>query len=1022
MPDRRYRALLIGNAVFRRDPQGLPKLQGPRADVDALFDALSDNESGLFAAEDVEALIDRNVQNLREELHRFFIEDATRDDVLFLYYSGHGKLDLLGRLHLCASDTRVNALPVTALRYKEDIDGLIEASPAPATVTILDCCHSGAFRGGELKVKANGKGRCVITSASANELALDALGPGGTSPFTNALVAGLRFAQAEDHLTAQSLYDYVETELGPAGNASPQFYFDGEGAIALAKRLPRQEPAAPAAAAAIVLPAIALPGAIGEPVAKAPAAAPEPGPAGLTLPQPRTLLWELLNEAAESSLSGDGDEETGELLAEVIEAAVPLDVRWPMAVLKRSGEGPGRQVIVEALARGLVKKDISEALQFARGFAISTPEFTGARLAIAAALPEALQDLARSLLEEAISSAVRGRDVRKSQMILRLLELRCHLDDPESSNSEAGLAWAAKSLAEANPDIWITLAEALDASIGQEQDQAIRMPIQADAALRYALFDARAARHLFFFDAHLLHETAFKRLPIRAITRGAAAILAIDASTGHRLLEIAERRCRSQEDWIEFFDTLIDLLRASPGPDQANAAHLISMVERASDRVTDDEWWQLASAAEALVTSAPESVGRLLRLDPDEDRMRRNLIRAAKQTATVDMTAARHLAAAAERLVLSILDESEQARELVDLAEAFAAIDPDRAIQLLMSMPAIAVEYSIAITNVAAIFAAAFPERIETLVDLLDPGDGTETWWVTDVYEGVAKVDPDWALREVEELPGSREKNSVIAQAAITLASTAPERAADLAFEAGNDLSGSHALLEIVRIIMASSPEQGAAIAQQIPDSPQGPYARITALCSVGKAIIEQDPNEAEALLELAERTAYSMDDDCRKGSLLCDIADAYVKLGTASLRASKLLTRAEACASANADDDDDRRTRLLSEVMIGWAAIAPARAERIAEAIADDWSGRNPDLRKAAIAMAPSDPRRAEKLTSMISDQEELLLAQAALVEEFCKSAPARAERLALAMEPGEDRARALLAVAQAEVQRQSW
>lgn len=1019
MPDRRYRALLIGNAVFRRDPQGLPKLQGPRADVDALFEALSDNESGLFAAEDIEALIDRNLQNLREELHRFFIEDATRDDVLFLYYSGHGKLDLLGRLHLCASDTRVNALPVTALRYKEDIDALIEASPAPATVTILDCCHSGAFRGGELKVKANGKGRCVITSASANELALDALGPGGTSPFTNALVTGLRFASAEHHLTAQSLYDYVETELSPAGNASPQFYFDGEGAIALAKRLPRQELAAPAAAAANMLPAIALPGTIGEP---APAAAPEPEPAGLTLPQPRTLLWELLNEAAESALSGDGDEETGELLAEVIEAAVPLDVRWPMAVLKRSGEGPGRQVIVEALARGLVKKDISEALQFARGFAVSTPERTGAHLAITAALPESEQELAQSVLAEAVDSGLLGRGERAAQMIVRLLAIRTFIEGPEPSQSDAGLARAAKRLTEAEPDIWESLAVVLRSSLEQEQDPAVRMPIQADAALRYAVFDARAARQYFFFDGHLLHETAFKRLAIPVITRGAAAILAIDASTGHRLLEIAERRCRSQADWIEFFDTLIELLRVSPGPDQANASHLISMVERAGDHVRDNEWWLVPVAAEALVASAPTVIGRLLQLDPDEDRMRRNLIRAAKQCAPVDVTAARDMATAAERLVLSIFDESEQSRQLVNLAEAFAAIDPDHAIRLLASMPATDQHLPWAITSVAAVFTATFPERIDTLIDTLDASDAPENW-LTHVYAGVARVDPDWAMRDVAPLPDSPYRNSVIATAAETLASIAPGRATELASDIGEQTSRSMALLAIVRIVVRSNPEQAAAIACRIPDNKRSDYARIAALCNVSRALFAQDPTHAEKLLALAEHTADSMDDSRLKGSLLCDIANAYIKVGSASLRASNLLTRAQACAAMESDDGAIGRTRLLVEIMIGWATIAPKRAERIVEGLLpDQWRDRDSDLGEGAIAMAPSDPRRAEQFASKISEKWELLRTQSALVEEFCKSAPARAEQLALSMEPGRYRARALLAVAEAEVRRQSW
>ena len=49
------------------------------------------------------------------------------------------------------------------------------------------------------------------------------------------------------------------------------------------------------------------------------------------------------------------------------------------------------------------------------------------------------------------------------------------------------------------------------------------------------------------------------------------------------------------------------------------------------------------------------------------------------------------------------------------------------------------------------------------------------------------------------------------------------------------------------------------------------------------------------------------------------------------------------------------------------------------------------------------------------ITDRAEQTRTVEALVEEFCESAPARAERLALVMEPGWHRIKALLSVAQA-------
>ncbi|MEU5155538.1 caspase family protein [Glycomyces sp. NPDC021274] len=1023
MPEHRYRALLIGNAVFRRDPQGLPKLHGPRADVDALCDALADPESGLFAVEEIETLIDRSLQSLREELYRFFVTDATPDDVLFLYYSGHGKLDIQGRLHLCTNDTRMDSLRVTALQYKEHIEELIKESPANAAVTILDCCHSGAFRGGELKVKATGKGRCVITSASANELALDAFGPGGTSPFTSALVTGLRFARADGRLTTQDLYDYVETELSPAGNSRPQFYFDGEGSIALANRSPRKTPSAPSQVdiAPVTTDTVAAQSAPIPDQRTPELGRSRSGPIVPALPEPRTHLWTLLNEAATSALSEKDRGQASRALQEVAEEAARFDVRWPIAVLKRLGNGPERQAVAEALLTGLAKLNPIQAIEFARDFYLGSPERTGAHLAIASVLPESEQELAQRVLWDAFDSCALQSGKRVARLIVRILEIRSYLDVAEPPESVAALVRVAKGLNSADREIWAEFDLALKSCLSQERDPVVRAQSQADAALKLALFDPVAAQDFFRSGDHFLPEPAFKLLPIADITMGGAAMLGVDPATGHRLFEVAERRCRSQDDWIEFFDALIGLVGASPGPTPTTADHLVTMMERAADRVSDNEWWQVSSAAEALVASAPVAAGRLLRLDPDEDRMRRNLIRLAKEAAAVDASAARHIATAAERLVLSIIDESEQAQELGTLAEAFAAVDPEHAVRLLKSIPGTDGRRPAAIAKVAAVVTAAFPDRISMLADVFNDGDGLGTP-VAAVYEGVAKIDPDRAMQLIAPFPDSPFKNLVIESAAASLAETEPDRAAELAFDIEDQARRGHALLTIVQKIVASEPERAGALARRIPDNDDCGYARITALCAAGRALVGQNPYQAEQLLRLAETTANSMKDDCRKGAMLSKIATVYIEIGSATLQISKLLARAEACASANPDDDPDDRTSLLAEVMIGLALIAPKRAERIAETLPDQWSARDADLGNAAKAMAPNDPRRAQQFASMISENWELLRTQAALVEEFCRSAPARAEHLALSMAPGEYRTRALLAVAEAGVRRQSW
>jgi uncharacterized caspase-like protein len=144
----RYRALLIGNSAYLADEHNLQTLKGPVKDIAALNRALIDPGAGLFDDIDVTLLPEATSARAIRALGRFF-GAADRDDVLLVYFSGHGKLDQSGRLHLCMQDTETTDLLSTAVssaRIKEFAD----ASHARNVVIVLDCCYAGAFRGGDL--------------------------------------------------------------------------------------------------------------------------------------------------------------------------------------------------------------------------------------------------------------------------------------------------------------------------------------------------------------------------------------------------------------------------------------------------------------------------------------------------------------------------------------------------------------------------------------------------------------------------------------------------------------------------------------------------------------------------------------------------------------------------------------------------------------------------------------------------------------------------------------------------------
>jgi Caspase domain len=236
----RYRALLIGNSTYPADEHNLQTLKGPVKDIAAVNRALIDPATGLFADVDVSLLPEATSSRAIRALGRFF-GTATRDDVLLVYFSGHGKLDQSGRLHLCMQDTESTDLLSTAVSSTR-INEFADASRARNVIIVLDCCHAGAFRGGDLMDAVAGPGRYVLTSCRGTQLANDATVDNGTSYFTQHLVDGLLGAAADQdqdgYVTFSDLYAYVDRRLREAGKQIPQRRVTGDGDVPLARRRP----------------------------------------------------------------------------------------------------------------------------------------------------------------------------------------------------------------------------------------------------------------------------------------------------------------------------------------------------------------------------------------------------------------------------------------------------------------------------------------------------------------------------------------------------------------------------------------------------------------------------------------------------------------------------------------------------------------------------------------------------------------------------------------------------------------
>lgn len=233
-----YKALLIGVHEFTVDPANLLPLIGPRHDVPALRAALSHRETGLVADNNIQALLNPTKAEAEHAIHALFVS-GQRDDVLMFYFSGHGRLSRDGKLFLCARDTDTQQLPVTGIAATTLRD-CMEASESQRFVVILDCCHSGAFRGGALPIEVlGGRGMFCLSSSRASQLADDG-GGDGPSPFTAAVASALcdPAIDGDDDgwITFDDVYRVTYARLART-RQFPQ-RSTGEGTVALARTSP----------------------------------------------------------------------------------------------------------------------------------------------------------------------------------------------------------------------------------------------------------------------------------------------------------------------------------------------------------------------------------------------------------------------------------------------------------------------------------------------------------------------------------------------------------------------------------------------------------------------------------------------------------------------------------------------------------------------------------------------------------------------------------------------------------------
>lgn len=184
----RSRVLLIGSGSYAAD--GLPDIPSVKNNLNGMLRALTHTRLGAFSrASCVKVDGDFDVQRVGAALSE---AAEAAEDVLFIYYCGHGLLDTSGGLMLAVPSTDLRRRHYTAVPFGWITHAFLESAAATCAL-VLDCCFSGrateamADDATTLASELEISGTYVLTSSASTVRSLAPIGAHYTS-FTGALL------------------------------------------------------------------------------------------------------------------------------------------------------------------------------------------------------------------------------------------------------------------------------------------------------------------------------------------------------------------------------------------------------------------------------------------------------------------------------------------------------------------------------------------------------------------------------------------------------------------------------------------------------------------------------------------------------------------------------------------------------------------------------------------------------------------------------------------------------------------
>lgn len=208
-----------------------------------MYDFLRSDAAGPFEEDHVLFLSDENATGakMREALF-VFLQQADWDDLVFIYYAGHGAPDPSrpDNLYLLPADADLGALAATGFPMWDVKTALRRQIAAERVIVIADACHSAGTTDGETVGGADENAiagqftqlftpsrRLMMTAADTNEFSLEDSRWGGHGVFTHFLLEALNGkgdANADGVITFTEAFDHVSKSVVGAtqGRQNPQ--------------------------------------------------------------------------------------------------------------------------------------------------------------------------------------------------------------------------------------------------------------------------------------------------------------------------------------------------------------------------------------------------------------------------------------------------------------------------------------------------------------------------------------------------------------------------------------------------------------------------------------------------------------------------------------------------------------------------------------------------------------------------------------------------------------------------------